>query len=68
MEARETEGTSGQAKPSTNLRERVRREAKAAADSGTQIRRGASPSAGKASLTPVQASPELIAELVKWRD
>lgn len=68
MEARETEGTSGQAKPSTDLGERVRREAKAAADSGTQIRRGASPSAGKASLTPVQASPELIAELVKWRD
>ncbi len=68
MEARETEGTSGQAKPSTNLGERVRREAKAAADSGTQIRRGASPSAGKASLTPVQAAPELIAELTKWRD
>jgi hypothetical protein len=68
MEARETEGTSGQAKPSTNLGERVRREAKAAADSGTQIRRGANPSAGTASLTPVQAAPELIAELTKWRD
>lgn len=64
MEARETEGTSGQAKPSLNLGERVRREAKAAADSGTQIHRGATnetptmgrgsrPSAGTASLTPV---------------
>ncbi len=79
MDTKETRGTGGQAKPSLNVGERVRREAKAAADSGTLIHRGAAiettplgrgsrPSAGTASLTPVQAAPELMSALKVWRD
>jgi integrase len=67
MDTRETNGASEQDKPS-NVGERVRREAKAAADSGTHIQRGSRPSAGTASLPPVQATPELITELTNWRD